>query len=169
MPRLDHLLPSLTGWLLLCAATPGLAADCSGPTRQQVAAPDAVVAAVRARGLQVLTFVGYSGAGYQDDAAMQALAARVLDAADPARVLVNAGGTAEGIGAVKARRLPLGWRVAGSSWPSQRGRQAGPTQSRRAANMRWCCQSPSRKSVRMCRSGCLSCRCCWPSCRSSKP
>ncbi|HOB94996.1 MAG TPA: hypothetical protein PK306_17470 [Aquabacterium sp.] len=113
MPRLDHLLPSLTGWLLLCAATPGLAADCSGPPRQQVAAPEAVVAAVRARGLQVLTFVGYSGAGYQDDAAMQALAARVLDAADPARVLVNAGGTAEGIGAVYALAKARGFATLG--------------------------------------------------------
>jgi hypothetical protein len=55
---------------------------------------------VRARGLQVLTFAGYSGTGYQDAAAMQALAGRILDAEDPAQVLVNAGGTAEGIGAV---------------------------------------------------------------------
>ncbi|WP_157271006.1 hypothetical protein [Azohydromonas aeria] len=51
-------------------------------------------------GKRVLTFVGYSGQGYEDPAAMRAAAARVLDAQDPARVMVNVGATAEGIGAV---------------------------------------------------------------------
>lgn len=116
MPRFNHLLPTLTGWLLLCAAAPGLAAPstaCTGTPRQHVATADDVVAAVRARGLQVLTFAGYSGAGYQDDAAMQALAARILDGEDPARVLVNAGGTAEGIGAVYALAKARGFATLG--------------------------------------------------------
>lgn len=113
MPRLDHLLPNLTGWLLLCAAAPGLAADCSGLPRQQVAAPEAVVSAVRARGLQVLTLAGYSGAGYEDDTAMRLLAGRILDGEDPARVLVNAGGTAEGIGEVYALAKARGFATMG--------------------------------------------------------
>lgn len=115
MPRLNHLLPALTGWLLLCATAPGQAAGgaCSGTPHQQVASPSAVLDAVRARGLQVLTFAGYSGAGYQDDAAMQALAARILDGENPARVLVNAGGTAEGIGAVYALARARGFATLG--------------------------------------------------------
>jgi S-adenosylhomocysteine hydrolase len=113
MLRLDHLLCTLTGWLLLTATGPALAANCSGTPRQQVATPDDVVAAVRARGLQVLTFTGFSGAGYEDAAAMQTLAARILDGEDPARVLVNAGGTAEGIGAVYALARARGFATLG--------------------------------------------------------
>lgn len=48
----------------------------------------------------VLTFIGYSGAGYQDPEAMTRIAASVLDGYDPANTLVNIGATREGIGAV---------------------------------------------------------------------
>jgi hypothetical protein len=48
----------------------------------------------------VLTFAGYSGAGYEDRDAMLARAAEVLDAQDPEKVLINIGATAAGIGAV---------------------------------------------------------------------
>lgn len=48
----------------------------------------------------VLTFVGYSGAGYQDPEAMTRIAASVLDGYDPANTLVNIGATLAGIGAV---------------------------------------------------------------------
>jgi hypothetical protein len=51
-------------------------------------------------GKVVLTFVGYSGAGYEDQAAMLASAERVLGEFDPARTLVNIGATPDGIGAV---------------------------------------------------------------------
>ncbi len=113
MLRLNPLLFMLGGWLLLSATDSTLAAACKGTPRQQVAAPDEVVAAVRARGLQVLTFAGYSGAGYQDEAAMRTLAAHILDGEDPARVLVNAGGTAEGIGAVYALARARGFATLG--------------------------------------------------------
>lgn len=111
MLRSHCLLFTLASGLLMAA--PGPAGACAGPPRQQEAAPDAVVAAVRARGLQVLTFAGYSGAGYQDAAAMRTLAARLLDAEDPARVLVNAGATAEGIGAVYALAKARGFATLG--------------------------------------------------------
>jgi hypothetical protein len=48
----------------------------------------------------VLTFIGYSGAGYQDPEAMTRIAASVLDGYDPGNTLVNIGVTREGIGAV---------------------------------------------------------------------
>jgi len=50
--------------------------------------------------MKVLTFFGYSGAGYEDPAAMRAAAARVLDEVDPTTTIVNIGATAEGIGEV---------------------------------------------------------------------
>jgi hypothetical protein len=55
---------------------------------------------VRAKGMKVLTFVGYSGAGYEDPAAMRAAAIQALARHDPARTLVNIGGTTSGIGEV---------------------------------------------------------------------
>jgi hypothetical protein len=67
----------------------------------------------RAQGREVLTFVGYSGAGYEDVAAMRAAAAQVLDGCDPARTLVNIGGTSDGIGAVYALAKSRGFATAG--------------------------------------------------------
>jgi hypothetical protein len=51
-------------------------------------------------GRRVLTFVGYSDAGYEDPQAMLDAAARVLDAHDPRTTLVNIGATPGGIGAI---------------------------------------------------------------------
>jgi hypothetical protein len=48
----------------------------------------------------VLTFVGYSGAGYEDQVSMLKQAERVLGEYDPAKTIVNIGATPEGIGAV---------------------------------------------------------------------
>jgi hypothetical protein len=48
----------------------------------------------------VLTFVGYSGAGYEDEASMRKEAERILGEFDPAKTIVNIGATPEGIGAV---------------------------------------------------------------------
>jgi hypothetical protein len=48
----------------------------------------------------VLTFVGYSGAGYEDESSMRKEAERVLSEYDPAKTIVNIGTTPDGIGAV---------------------------------------------------------------------
>ncbi|MEA3410173.1 MAG: hypothetical protein U9R74_01370 [Pseudomonadota bacterium] len=48
----------------------------------------------------VVTFMGYSGAGYEDEASMLEKAARVLDEFDSSRTIVNIGATPDGIGAV---------------------------------------------------------------------
>jgi hypothetical protein len=48
----------------------------------------------------VVTFVGYSGAEYEDKAAMLQQAARILGEFDPSEIIVNIGATPEGIGAV---------------------------------------------------------------------
>jgi hypothetical protein len=48
----------------------------------------------------VVTFVGYSGAEYEDKAVMLEAAGRILDEFDSSSVIVNIGATPEGIGAV---------------------------------------------------------------------
>jgi hypothetical protein len=48
----------------------------------------------------VVTFIGYSGAGYEDEASMRKEAERVLSEFDPAKTIVNIGATPDGIGAV---------------------------------------------------------------------
>lgn len=86
---------------------------CTGTPVTREADPAGIVAEVRAGGRQVLSLHGYSGAGYQDPAAMLALAGRLLDAEDPARVVVSSGGTAEGIGAVYALARQRGFATLG--------------------------------------------------------
>jgi hypothetical protein len=51
-------------------------------------------------GKTVLTFVGYSGAEYEDPVAMLAEAERVLSESDPNKTIVNIGATPDGIGAI---------------------------------------------------------------------
>src|SRR5215510_2224725 len=48
----------------------------------------------------VLTFVGYSGAGYEDEVSMRKEAERALSEFDPAKTIVNIGATPDGIGAI---------------------------------------------------------------------
>ena len=48
-----------------------------------------------ARGKTVLTFLGYSGSGYEDEAVVIAHAVLILNEADPRTTLVNIGGTPE--------------------------------------------------------------------------
>ena len=61
----------------------------------------AAISAHRQRlGKQVLTFVGYSGAGYEDPAALRNTLVTILEDLSPERTVINAGATAEGIGLV---------------------------------------------------------------------
>ncbi len=48
----------------------------------------------------VLTFVGYSGAGYENEASLRKRAEVILSEFDPAKTIVNIGATPEGIGAI---------------------------------------------------------------------
>ncbi|MBA2304079.1 MAG: hypothetical protein H0W08_15800 [Acidobacteria bacterium] len=73
---------------------------CERPVISQAATVQAVRSYFRKRGRTVATFVGYSGAEYEDKVAMLARAATVLDALDPKQTIVNIGATADGIGAV---------------------------------------------------------------------
>lgn len=88
-------------WFVVVALlAPGLALSCDGPKQVQEATPSAVQQMVRSSGKYVLTFVGYSGAGYESPQIMKQQALQVLSKKDPATTLINIGATAEGIGAV---------------------------------------------------------------------
>ncbi len=96
--------PLMLSGASLPAAIPALAAPvpavCRGPALIREGEAAAIARHVKATGKTVLTFVGYSGAGYEDPAALKREAGRILDRHDPARTLITSGGTAEGIGAV---------------------------------------------------------------------
>jgi hypothetical protein len=64
------------------------------------AASQDIKAFFRSEQKTVLTFVGYSGAGYEDEAALRRHAESVLSDFDPKKTLVNIGATPEGIGAI---------------------------------------------------------------------
>ena len=62
---------------------------------------------------RVVTFVGYSDKGYETPHAMLDQASRVLREFDPANTIVNAGGTASGIGAVYGLAKQYGFVTTG--------------------------------------------------------
>lgn len=62
---------------------------------------------------RVITFLGYSGAGYEDVAAMTLCAGHTLDRLDARRDLINIGATATGIGAVYRLARDRGFRTTG--------------------------------------------------------
>ena len=62
---------------------------------------------------QVLTFTGYSGAGYEDQVKMLTQAQQTLDDYDPALTIVNIGATPEGIGAVYELAMASGFQTTG--------------------------------------------------------
>lgn len=68
---------------------------------------------VSGRDKHVLTFLGYSGAGYEAPERMLSEATAILAGHDPARVLVNIGATAIGIGAVYVPARQLGFETLG--------------------------------------------------------
>jgi len=90
-----------------------IAAACEGQVLRHEATPAQVQAFVRSRGLDVLTFAGYSGAGYQDRDAMLAQAKAVLSKFKPRRTIVNIGATEEGIGAVYELAKGMGFATIG--------------------------------------------------------
>jgi len=84
----------------------------STPT-QRTATPAEIADFFAATGKFVLTFIGYSGAGYEDESAMLDLAEQVLSRFDPAETLVNIGATPDGIGAVYFLAKQEGFETSG--------------------------------------------------------
>jgi len=101
---LKMLLPACSeGVMYLCYFLGGLA-FITAASAQGADIKDATVEEIKAfferQNKKVLTFAGYSGAGYESEALMLEQAERILGEFDPARTIVNGGATAEGVGAV---------------------------------------------------------------------
>ena len=62
---------------------------------------------------QVLTFIGYSGAEYENKVRMLKIAEDVLAEFDPKTTIVNIGATPEGIGAIYALAKKMGFETSG--------------------------------------------------------
>jgi hypothetical protein len=74
-------------------------AACGQPSTRDATVHD-IKAFFAGKKMTVLTFTGYSGAEYEDKAAMLAQASNILDQFDPTKTIVNIGATPEGIGAI---------------------------------------------------------------------
>jgi hypothetical protein len=76
------------------------AAACELITTVKEATIDEIRAFFARQNKDVVTFVGYSGAEYEDRVAMLKMAGSILDEFKPFKTIVNIGATPEGIGAV---------------------------------------------------------------------
>lgn len=84
--------------LTLCFAQTAL--GCDPPSTIKEAAPAEIRAFFKGKSLKVLTFLGYSGAEYENMRLMIEQVTRILDQFDPNKTIVNIGATPEGIGAI---------------------------------------------------------------------
>ncbi len=87
--------------------------SCDTKTETREAGANEVAAYFREQKRSVLTFLGYSGAGYENPALMLEQASRILDTRDPSKTLVNIGATAEGIGTVYELAKRRGFHTTG--------------------------------------------------------
>jgi hypothetical protein len=72
----------------------------SAPRIIRLANADAAITQVRGMGRSIVTFLGFSGAGYEDPLAVERAITKVLDELNPRSVIISAGATPDGIGVV---------------------------------------------------------------------
>ena len=77
-----------------------MALSCEPPSMIRDATPKEVHAFFKGKRMKVLTFLGYSGAEYENKPMMIEQATRILGQFDPKKTIVNIGATSEGIGAI---------------------------------------------------------------------
>jgi hypothetical protein len=97
---------------LLMAST-DIAWACDRPKSDMVATPAEVSAFFKGQGKKVLTLLGYSGAGYEDEAAVLQHVTAILDKYDPRTTIVNIGATPDGIGRVYELAKRRGFATSG--------------------------------------------------------
>lgn len=85
----------------------------SQPSIVFVDSPQQVVQALRSLQQKIVVFTGYSGMGYEDEAAMLAHAQAALEQFDPRHTMISIGATAAGIGAVYELAKRRGFRTIG--------------------------------------------------------
>ncbi len=79
----------------------------------RIADPDAAIDAIRGDGRRVVTFMGFSGRGYEDPASVEHLLADFLAQFDPRSEIVCSGATEDGIGAVYPLAKARGFTTVG--------------------------------------------------------
>ena len=105
--------PIACSLFLLLFFFPPIALSCERPTTTREVSPEEVRAFFKSTQMQVLTFLGYSGAEYENKALMLEEATRILEKSDPKKTIVNIGATAVGIGAVYEVAKRKGFRTSG--------------------------------------------------------
>lgn len=103
----------LINGLALCATHTALAEPCTAPARMTEATPQQLKDFFVSNKRKVVTFLGYSGAEYEDPAAMLKQAGAALKDFDPRHTIVSIGATAVGIGAVYELAKSRGFKTAG--------------------------------------------------------
>ena len=88
-------------------------APCAPPLINKEATPAEIRAYFKAQRKHVITFLGYSGAGYEDPPAMLKAAGDVLSHHEPGKTIVNIGATPEGIGAIYQLAKDRGFATSG--------------------------------------------------------
>lgn len=110
-PRARRLLFTILSTLAFMSGP--AAAACDAPRTATEASSDRIRNFVRHKGMDVLTFVGYSGAEYEDPEGMMRHADRILGKFHPARTLVNICATEAGIGKVYELAKKKGFETLG--------------------------------------------------------
>ncbi|MGO7659733.1 hypothetical protein ACC702_33960 [Rhizobium ruizarguesonis] len=114
MHRIGYIVATCAFATLTTALVPGLAVSACQPPRQVTEAThDQVRAFFKSKHAKVVTFLGYSGAGYEDADAMLGHADAALKELDPKYWIVNIGATGEGIGAVYEIAKQRGFTTSG--------------------------------------------------------
>jgi hypothetical protein len=113
-------------WTL--AMTGQFVSACEDPRVVRGATSASIQEALRGQAKEVLTFSGFSGAGYDSPAAMRKQASAILERHNPATTWINGGATAEGIGAVYALAKRKGFTTLGivSSLACEKGIALSP-------------------------------------------
>ena len=86
---------------------------CESPKPPMETTPSDIRAFFKSQGKLVLTFLGYSGAGYEDEAALLRHVNAILDRHSPATTIVNIGATPDGIGRVYELARQRGFTTSG--------------------------------------------------------
>ena len=113
MPRLKTISVKIIILAAMFMLSSNNAIACDSMNNSKLASVEEVIAFFAAQNKTVLTFTGYSGAGYEDETAMLTIAADILDQHDPARTIVNIGATPDGIGAVYPLAREKGFATTG--------------------------------------------------------
>jgi hypothetical protein len=100
-------------WPVLTWLFARMALACDQPSTMREATSEEVRAVLNGKNMTVLTFLGYSGAEYENKAAMLEHATQTLDQFDPRTTIVSIGATPEGIGAVYEIAKRQGFLTAG--------------------------------------------------------